>query len=145
MKICARKRGCLHKSADSLESFKIFFKNLKNIKKISRAMDGIIRRRNLTKSIGRKDKWDSCVFCCIEITKGIPHIYGGFKLIVLNDLADIIGFGISGVSRTKMAFKVRTKTTGFQKDFDITGLAVTYNEQSIYSGAHCASRALCSS
>ena len=132
MKICARKRGCLHKSADSLESFKIFLKNLKNIKKISRAMDGIIRRRNLTKSIGRKDKWDSCGFCCIEITKGIPYINGGFKLIVLNDLADIIGFGISGVSRTKMAFKVRTKTTGFQKDFDITGLEVTYNEQSIF-------------
>ena len=32
---------------------------------------------------------------------------------------------------TKMTFKVRTKTTGFQKDFDITGLAVADNEQSI--------------
>ena len=52
-------------------------------------------------------------------------------MILLNDLADIIGFGVSGVSGTKMTFKVRAKTTGFQKDFDITGLAVADNEQSI--------------
>ena len=44
------------------------YENLKNIKKISRAMDGIIRRRNLTESIGCKDKWNSCGFCCVEIT-----------------------------------------------------------------------------
>ena len=31
-------------------------------------------------------------------------------MILLNDLADIIGFGVSGVSGTKMTFKVRTKT-----------------------------------
>ena len=32
------------------------------------AMDGIIRRRNMTESIGCKDKWNSCGFCCVEIT-----------------------------------------------------------------------------
>ena len=52
-------------------------------------------------------------------------------MILLNDLADIIGFGVSGVSGTKMTFKVRTKTTGFQKELDITGLEVAHNEQSI--------------
>ena len=113
MKICARKRGCLHKFADSLESFKIFFKNLKNIKKISRAMDGIIRRRNLTKSIGCEDKRNACIFGGVEIAEGISDINRSFQIVIPNDLADIVGFGIAGVSRTKMTFEVRAKTTGF--------------------------------
>ena len=50
-------------------------------------------------------------------------------MILLNDLADIIGFGVSGVSGTKMTFKVRAKTTGIQKDYDITGLADADKEQ----------------
>ena len=88
-------------------------KNLKNIKKISRALDGIIRRRNLTKSIGCEDKRNACIFGGVEIAEGISDINRSFQIVIPNDLADIVGFGIAGVSRTKMTFEVRAKTTGF--------------------------------
>lgn len=49
------------------------------------------------------------IFGGVEIAEGISDINRSFQIVIPNDLADIVGFGIAGVSRTKMSLRSKSQ------------------------------------
>ena len=53
-------------------------------------------------------------------------------MIITDNLSDIVCFGVAGVSGTKMSFEVFAQMAGLKKYFDIAGLAVAYDKQTVF-------------
>ena len=87
-------------------------------------VDRIVGIRNLSETIGRIDKRDACFMGGFKIPQGITHIYGGFQVVLPDDRTDVGSFGFAGITGTEMTGEIVAESGGFQKAFDISGLAV---------------------
>ena len=68
----------------------------------------------------------------MEISIGVSYIDRSIQLIITDNLKNIVGLGISGISGTKMTLKVLSETAGTEEYFNIASLAVADNEETIF-------------
>ena len=84
--------------------------------------------RNPAKAVGGMNKGNSGILAGFEISLGIPDIDGGIQTITMGEDADIFCLGLACITRTQMAAEEGSSFCIFQKNLDISCLAVADDE-----------------
>ncbi len=70
----------------------------------------------------------------VIIAHGVANVYGGFEVVVVDNILNVFGFGLALGSKTLVAHKVMPEAGESNKGFDIIALAVAYNKQLVFFG-----------
>ena len=108
--------------------FGICLKTFQNSRKLGEGVDSGRIVLHISETVRCKNERDSGSGCGGSVALGVSDINRMLKMVSLDYDLNIFCLIPAGVTGTGKVFKIRTKPCSFQKNFNISGFAVAYDE-----------------